>query len=88
VWALGSGQRLATLPGHRGRVNALAAWPDGRLLSASADRTLRVWDPGSGRCLAVVRGDAEPCAATITGPHRVAVGDAIGNVWLVALPGS
>ncbi len=38
-------KEVATLAGHRGRVNGLAWSPNGqRLLSASSDKTVRVWD--------------------------------------------
>lgn len=35
---------LPTLEGHEDSVSALAVLPDGRLASASHDRTVRVWD--------------------------------------------
>ncbi|MDG5802324.1 helix-turn-helix domain-containing protein [Streptomyces ossamyceticus] len=36
---------VATLPGHKGTLNALAYAPDGRtLVSAGADRAVRIWD--------------------------------------------
>lgn len=38
--------------GHTGRVTALAFMPDGRLLSAGADRMFRLWDSRSGIQLA------------------------------------
>ena len=41
-----------TLTGHNDSVDACALTPDGRFaLSASFDRTLKLWDPWSGRCL-------------------------------------
>jgi RNA polymerase sigma factor (sigma-70 family) len=45
LWDLASGKELAPLRGHAATVRALAFTPDGdRLLSASTDRTVLVWD--------------------------------------------
>lgn len=46
IWNTENGKLLLELMDHRGPVKALAYAPDGslRLVSASADRTLKVWD--------------------------------------------
>ena len=58
----------AVIRGHTGCVYALAALVDGRLLSGSYDRTLKVWDE---RALSVRGGaDTDTCAATLVGHTR------------------
>ena len=49
-----SREAVAILQGHTGSVNALAVLPDGRIVSGSDDKTLRVWDMQTGRTLATV----------------------------------
>jgi WD40 repeat protein len=57
VWA--SGACLLKFAGHTDWEHALAVLPDGKLVSASADQTVRVWDRG--KCLLNAEG----------GPHGV-----------------
>jgi WD40 repeat protein len=44
-WDLSTGQKLGRLPGHPGRISALAFAPGGhRLVTGSEDTTLLVWE--------------------------------------------
>ena len=47
---------LQTLTGHSGKVLALAVLPDGRLASASSDRTIRWWELATGMCEQTLEG--------------------------------
>jgi WD40 repeat protein len=49
--------QLAVLSGHRGAVFSAAYSPDGtRIVTASTDKTARIWDPRTGAPLAVLSG--------------------------------
>ncbi len=47
---------LRLLQGHGNKVMGLRFTPDGRLLSASYDNTMRLWDPASGTTLRIYQG--------------------------------
>lgn len=67
--------QLRTFTGHDRSVVACAVAPDGsRLVSASTDRTLRLWMLGSAECVAELRGhDDELTACVVTPDGRTAV---------------
>ena len=47
---------LCTLKGHEFGVAAVAVLPDGRIVSGSDDRTLKVWDAETGECSRTLKG--------------------------------
>jgi WD40 repeat protein len=65
--------------GHEKRVNCCAWSPDGKsILSASDDRTLRVWDVSSGQSIRTLVGHSDivrSCAFLSDGRHAVSAGD-------------
>jgi WD40 repeat protein len=78
------------LSGHNNSVQALAATPDGRLLvSASWDRTVRVWDLRTGRVVHVLEGHeqyVESVAVTRDGTRAVSGSvDGTVRVWDLTL---
>jgi WD40 repeat protein len=80
IWDQG-GRHQATLRGHRGPVLALtSALVDGqiRLISGSADQTIRIWDPNSLKCLSTMTGhtDAVNAICSITVDDRVLLASA------------
>ncbi|WP_197454797.1 WD40 repeat domain-containing protein [Stieleria varia] len=78
VWSLDSWQMIRNLNQHTGVVRALALRPIDSglpmLASASADRTIRFWQPTIGRMMRYIRLDSEPLdiAWTIDSKHLVA----------------
>ena len=75
-----------TLDDHTSEVNACAVTPDGRcLVSASSDRTLKIWDLEAGRVLGVLHGHAArvaACAVTPDGRRVVSAShDGTLRVW-------
>lgn len=51
VWDLASRQRIRTLIGHSDYVTACLVTPRGQLVSASRDRSVRVWELDAGTCV-------------------------------------
>lgn len=81
-----SPQLARNLVGHVGAVHACAMTPSGRfVVSASYDRTLKVWDLESGRSVAALDGHDDSvtaCAVTADGRRVIsASGDRTLRVW-------
>ncbi|WP_437291456.1 outer membrane protein assembly factor BamB family protein [Sorangium sp. So ce406] len=78
-----------TLYGHAARVSACALSPDGqRIVSASNDRTLKVWDLATGKLLSTLEGHTggvRACALSPDGQRIVsAANDRTLKVWDLA----
>jgi WD40 repeat protein len=69
-------------------MTACAVTPDGRhVVSASEDKTLKVWELVTGTCLLTHRANAAYCAVAVT-TTVIVPGDATGSVWLLDFPWS
>jgi WD40 repeat protein len=64
----------------------MAVLPDGRVVSGSEDKTLRVWDVASEQTLATVYGDASFYSVAVVSQHLIVASDALGNIWFIDLP--
>ena len=60
LWTVPEGRLLDAIAGDGFAVNALLFTAEGRLLSASADKTVRLWDPSTWRELLRYEGQDEP----------------------------
>jgi WD40 repeat protein/tRNA A-37 threonylcarbamoyl transferase component Bud32 len=86
VYSTSDGRALASMTGHEGAVTAAAFLPDGVLLTAGRDGTLRLWDAKAGEALAIVAEGARPIVAA--GPldsHHVASLDEAGAMTVLDL---
>jgi WD40 repeat protein/tetratricopeptide (TPR) repeat protein len=53
---------------HAGPVKGIAVTPDGRILTAGDDASVRLWDPGSGRQLRLLKGHRDQVWAVAVSP--------------------
>ena len=79
LWHVETGEKLAVLHGHTGRVWVCTFSPDGeRVASGSDDGTLRLWDSETGKAIAVLSGHSRPvrtCAFSTDGTRIVSGSD-------------
>jgi hypothetical protein len=81
-----SGALIRTLAGHTDFVNGVALTPDGRLaVSASSDRTLRVWNLATGQAIRTLEGHSKGVTCVVITPDgRFAISasyDARLKIW-------
>ena len=56
IWNAGSGALVSELKGHGGRIESIVFSSNGqRVLTASADKTAKIWDSGTGESLATLQ---------------------------------
>merc|ERR550514_1254287 len=80
---------VRTLRGHKNVVRCTAVFPGGRrIVSASWDKTLKVWDVATGKCVATLEGHSNDvnCVAISPDGRRIVSGsdDETLKVWDVA----
>ena len=71
LWDSGSGQQEAVWHGHTSGVTAIARHPDGRVITAALDKSLRTWDPA--RTHAIGTGEAMYGLAFASDGQRLAM---------------
>jgi len=81
-------QHQLSLEGHQDLVHCLTVLGDGRIASGSDDRTIKIWVPGTARCMATLRGHTSGIRslAPVDGGKWLLSGslDHLAKVWDVA----
>ncbi len=86
MWDLETGRALRTLEGHSDSVYGVAVTADGkRAVSASGDKTLKVWDLETGMLLATFHCDASALCCTFAGNQKIVAGDDGGHLHFLQL---
>lgn len=86
VWEVASWTQRFVYRGHTERVYSIALTASGSVISASEDRTLRLWDLATGADIAhfTTDGRCTSCSASRDGKTIVA-GDSLGHVHFFAI---
>ncbi|KAL6798148.1 vegetative incompatibility protein HET-E-1 [Trichoderma sp. SZMC 28012] len=56
IWDMATYDCIMTLSGHSATISAISFAPNGKLVSASDDNTLKLWDIATGRCTETLKG--------------------------------
>lgn len=69
LWSLATGQEIATLYGHTGRINTLAIDGRGQILaSGSDDKTIKLWNIATGREITTLSKHTAPVRSLVFSP--------------------
>jgi WD40 repeat protein len=84
IWDAHSGQPVGTMEGHSRRMSDLLFTPDGtRLISSSADQTIRLWDWPTRKPAGVLRCSSEATGLAVTPDGRtLASRNGNGSIYL------
>jgi WD40 repeat protein len=86
VWDVKTGLELRTLRGHTRPVEGVAVSADGRyVVSASQDKTLRMWDIEAGVQISTFTCDAAAHCCAFVADDLLIAGDSGGRVHLLRL---
>ena len=78
---------MQTLVGHTGDVFVVAGLPGGLVASVSIDRTVRLWEAGSGRLVRTLAGHTSYVCALVGLPGGLVTSGSCDNtvvIWRVA----